>query len=57
MNIAKLNASTGALIWEMAYGASSGAETVSFTSDGGFVVGGYINTLQPLSDINFKSGG
>jgi len=57
MNIAKLNASDGSILWEMPYGSASGAETVAFTSDGGFVVGGYLNTAIPLNEINFKSGG
>lgn len=27
----------------MSYDDGSGAETVAFTSDGGFIIGGYIN--------------
>jgi len=41
----------------MEYGTGSGAETVAFTSDGGFVVGGFIDTSQAISELNFKSGG
>ena len=55
MNIAKLNSSDGAIVWEMSYGTMSGVETVAFTSDGGFVVGGYLNTSY-LPE-GYKSGG
>ena len=46
--IVKLNAKTGAEIWTMllplddnTIGKKAGFETIAFTSDGGFVVGGY----------------
>lgn len=55
MNIAKLNSSDGAIVWEMTYGTMSGVETVAFTSDGGFVVGGYLDTSY-LPE-GYKSGG
>jgi hypothetical protein len=57
MNIAKLQASDGAIVWEMQYGSNSGAETVQISSDGGFVVGGFIDSSDSLSTMNFKSGG
>lgn len=44
MIIAKLKMSDGSIVWEMNYGDGSGVESIAFTSDGGFVVGGYINS-------------
>ena len=48
MYIAKLLVKDGSIVWKMNYGATetsgSGVETVYFTSDGGFVVGGYVNS-------------
>ena len=44
MNIAKLKESDGSIVWEMTHGTGSGVETVAFTSDGGFVVGGYTDS-------------
>ena len=48
--IVKLNASTGAKIWEVAFpttdsaiGVRSAWETIEFTEDGGFIVGGFAN--------------
>ena len=59
----KIDVTSGAMIWEFslgntatAFGAKSGYETIAFTSDGGFVVGGfggYTNGDFPT----FKSGG
>jgi hypothetical protein len=43
MNIAKIAATDGEVLWEMNYESGSGAETIAFTSDGGFIVGGYID--------------
>lgn len=57
MNIAKLSGTDGTIVWEMEHGTASGAETVAFTSDGGFVVGGFTDTTQALNELNFKSGG
>lgn len=57
MTITKLNEDDGAKIWEMTYVTGSGAETVAFTSDGGFVVGGYVNSNTSADSMNFKSGG
>ena len=44
MNVAKLQASDGAIVWEMTHNSGSGAEAVAFTDDGGFIVCGYINS-------------
>lgn len=41
----------------MNYGTGSGVETVAFTSDGGFVVGGYTGDSTPIKEMFFKSGG
>jgi len=38
-------------------GGSASAETVAFTSDGGFVVGGGVDAQIPASEMLFKSGG
>ena len=57
MNIAKLKESDGSLVWEMNYGTGSGVESVAFTSDGGFVVGGYLDSPTSFDEINFKSAG
>lgn len=61
MYIAKLLVKDGSVVWKMNYGATdssgAGVETVYFTSDGGFVVGGYVNSDSQIKDILFKSGG
>lgn len=61
MNIAKLKESDGSIVWEMEYnptsGKGAGAETVAFTSDGGFVIGGFIDTEDGIADMIFKSSG
>lgn len=57
INIAKLSETDGSIIWEMTHGTGSGVETVAFTSDGGFVVGGYTGDSSAISGMNFKSGG
>ena len=57
LHIAKLKASDGSIVWEMNYGTASGVETVAFTSDGGFVVGGFIDSNDGVSGMHFKSGG
>ena len=58
--VVKLNSATGALIWEFDYktssGQRSGFETVHFTEDGGFIVGGYAN-MAGNEWQGFKSGG
>jgi hypothetical protein len=62
MYIAKYLASDGSLVWEFTQEATSsttnaGLETVAFTSDGGFVVGGFTDSSLGISDMYFKSGG
>jgi len=57
MNIAKIAATDGEIIWEMNHEAESGAETVAFTSDGGFIIGGYLDNETDASEIYFKSSG
>ena len=57
MVITKLLESDGSVVWEMNYGSGAGVETVAFTSDGGFVVGGYIDSKLELAEYIFKSGG
>ena len=61
--VVKLNAQTGELIWSFTmptghqkFGHRSGYETIAFTQDGGFIVGGY-GTRQDSTFPNFKSGG
>ena len=60
--VVKLNAQTGAQIWSFlmptgaGFGARSGYETIAFTQDGGFIVGGY-GTAFDTAFPNFKSGG
>ena len=60
--IVKLNAQTGAEIWSVlmptgdGLGSRSGYETIEFTQDGGFIVGGYGNALDTTFP-SFKSGG
>ena len=61
--IKKLDVETGAEIWNTTlatnnatFGANSAFETIAFTSDGGFVVGGYANGTES-GFPNFKSGG
>ena len=58
--MAKINSDTGATIWEFDYtdgaGTRSGFETVHLTSDGGFIVGGFINR-EDTEKPGFKSGG
>jgi hypothetical protein len=44
MSIAKIQTSDGETVWTMSHTAGSGAETVAFTSDGGFIIGGYIDS-------------
>ena len=57
MHIVKLQASDGELVWEMDYDSGSGVEGVAFTSDGGFVVTGYTENPEPITELGFKSGG
>ena len=57
MNIAKIAATDGEIIWEMNHEAESGAETVAFTSDGGFVIGGYLDNESDAAEQYFKSSG
>jgi len=59
--ISKLNADDGVIVWTAmgsgTGGGSASAETVAFTSDGGFVVGGGVDAQIPASEMRFKSGG
>jgi hypothetical protein len=57
MNIVKIDESDGSIMWEMSYGTGSGVESVAFTSDGGFVVSGFLDTEEPANEMGFKSGG
>ena len=57
LNIVKILESDGSIIWEMSYGTGSGVESVAFTSDGGFVVGGFLDSDEEANEIGFKSGG
>ena len=57
INVAKISESDGNIIWEMNYGSASGVESVAFTSDGGFVVSGFLDTEEPASELFFKSAG
>lgn len=70
MSILKIDATDGSLVWKMAYTGASGAggegfsqgsdaiaETVAFTSDGGFVIGGSIKCKDCIDTMTFKSGG
>ena len=41
----------------MSYDSGSGAETVAFTSDGGFIIGGYIEAEDVAEAFYFKSSG
>ena len=60
--VVKLNAQTGALIWSFVmptgsgFGFRSGYETIAFTQDGGFIVGGY-GAATSTTFPHFKSGG
>lgn len=61
--IKKLDAATGAEIWnttlsvsDTQFGSNSGLETIAFTDDGGFIVGGYAKGQNKLFPT-FKSGG
>jgi len=59
MWIGKINASDGTLVWEMNYAQklSNGVESVAFLSDGGFVVGGYVDDVSDGIYTGFKSAG
>lgn len=60
MAIWKINAADGSIAWKMTHGApgqGSGLETAAFTSDGGFVVGGFVDAPGGIGDMVFKSGG
>lgn len=57
MNVAKLQASDGTVVWEMTHDAGSGAEAIAFTDDGGFIVCGYIESEYQAAEQNFKSAG
>jgi len=41
----------------MSYDSGSGSETVAFTSDGGFIIGGYIDAEGSADEFYFKSSG
>ena len=57
----KLDAATGQQVWEITmpsgglFGDRSGYESVQFTSDGGFIAGGFANRFGNMP--HFKSGG
>jgi len=56
----KINAADGAIVWKFIYGATgsgSGLESISFSSDGGIIVGGYVDAVGPITDMVFKSSG
>ena len=59
--LVKLDAATGEKIWEITmpsgglFGDRSGYESVEFTSDGGFIAGGFANRFGNMPQ--FKSGG
>lgn len=56
----KINANDGSVAWKMIMGATgsgSGLESIYFTSDGGVVVGGYVEATGPIGDMVFKSSG
>ena len=61
--VVKLNGNTGALVWEFDFlsgsGQRSGFETIAFTSDGGFIVGGFSHMGWESGSKfpGFKSGG
>ena len=61
MYVAKLLVIDGSIVWKQNYGATktsgAGVETVYFTSDGGFVIGGFVNSDSQIKDMLFKSGG
>lgn len=57
MNIAKILATNGEIIWEMNHEAESGAETVAFTSDGGIIIGGFLDNEVDAINNYFKSSG
>lgn len=58
--VVKLDAATGSKIWEFDFntnaGTRSGFETVHFTADGGFIVGGFTDRAG-TNFPGFKSGG
>lgn len=58
--VAKIASSDGSITWSMTYSTGSnnaGAETGGFMSDGGFVLGGFVDSSLTGSDLSFKSGG
>lgn len=58
--VAKIASSDGSITWSMTYSTGSnnaGAETGGFMSDGGFVLGGFVDSTLTGSDLAFKSGG
>ena len=62
IHISKVAVSDGSITWTMTYSGatastSAGAETGGFTSDGAFVLGGFVNSPAPAKDIVFKSAG
>ncbi|CBY23664.1 unnamed protein product [Oikopleura dioica] len=58
--VAKIDINTGELIWDFDFktssGTRSGFETIHFTSDGGFIVGGFSHRAD-VEMPGFKSGG
>jgi len=58
--VVKIDSATGTTIWEFDYltgaGSRSGFETIHLTSDGGFIVGGFMNRVD-TEKPGFKSGG
>jgi hypothetical protein len=62
ISVSKVAVSDGSVTWTMIYSGatastSAGAETGGFTSSGAFVLGGFVNSPAPASDMIFKSAG
>jgi hypothetical protein len=60
--VSKVAVSDGSITWTMTYSGSTaltsaGGETGGFTSDGSFVLGGFVNSDAPAADMIFKSAG
>jgi hypothetical protein len=57
MNVAKIQSSDGEIVWEMTNDSGSGSESVAFTSDGGFIIGGYLDCESEACDIYYINEG
>jgi len=62
IHVSKVAVSDGSITWTMTYSGSTAstsaaAETGGFTSAGAFVLGGFVNSPAPASDMIFKSAG